>query len=145
MRSKVVILVVLALQIFAIAACNTTANGPLPHSMKGYEMYSWQGEGQWYFTIITGTNRNKNLEEIISNENSEFENGWVNIHVTGVDEAKKVLNRIPAGEWVSWNGGQFVIPTDDAVIKQVLPPEEIVNEIKEHAEKCGLEFFVTSF
>ena len=35
-----------------------TAAGQLPHSMKGYELYLWQDNGQWHFTLITGTNRN---------------------------------------------------------------------------------------
>jgi hypothetical protein len=93
--------------------------------------------------LITGTNRNKFLEEIISTEDTESEDGLVNIHVIGVDKIKAVLNRIPAGEWVSWNGGQFVLPTDEAVVKLILPPEEIVDEITEHAAKYGLNFHVT--
>jgi hypothetical protein len=42
----------------------------LPHSMKGYELYSWSQDGEWHFTLITGTNRNKTLEEIISPSNT---------------------------------------------------------------------------
>ena len=49
----------------------------LPHSLKGYELYSWEEEGQWYFTLITGTNRTKTLEEITSKEDFISESGWV--------------------------------------------------------------------
>jgi hypothetical protein len=38
----------------------------LPRSFKGYELYSWEEEGQWHFTLITGTNRIKTIEEITS-------------------------------------------------------------------------------
>jgi hypothetical protein len=60
--------------------------------------------------------------------------------VIGVEAIKDVLSRIPEGEFVSWNGGQFVLPTEQAVVKLVLPPEEIANEIIEYAGECGLDF-----
>lgn len=41
----------------------------LPHSPKGYELYSWQAGDEWRFTLITGTNRLKRYEEIVSTEN----------------------------------------------------------------------------
>ena len=44
----------------------TGTSEKLPHSMKEYELYSWAEDGFWYFTLITGTNRNKTLEETIS-------------------------------------------------------------------------------
>ena len=52
----------------------------LPHSMKGYELYSWSEDGKWRFTLITGTNRNKTLEEIVSEQDFISENGWINVH-----------------------------------------------------------------
>jgi len=51
----------------------------LPHSMKGYELYSWLEDGQWHFTLITGTNRNKTVEEIGSREDVISETGWVRV------------------------------------------------------------------
>jgi hypothetical protein len=113
--------------------------------MKGYEMYSWQDSSQWHFTLITGTNRNKQLEEIISAGNTVSEDGWVKIQVVGVDEIKDALNLIPAGEFVSWSEGQFVLPAEQAVVKLVLPPQDIIDEIKDHAEKCGLDFMVWGY
>jgi hypothetical protein len=133
---------VLLLLLSVLSACHTASEGPLPRSMKGYELYSWQEEGQWHFTLITGTNRNKILEEIIIGENIESEDGWVDIHTSGVEGIKAVLSRVPEGEFVSWNEGQFVVPTEQAIVKLVLPPENIVSEIKGHAEKLGLDFSV---
>jgi hypothetical protein len=83
-------------------------NGPLaavdelPHSMKGYELYSWLEEGQWHFTLITGTNRIKTIEEITSKGDFISETGWVKIQVVGADAIKDVLSRLPEGESVFW-------------------------------------------
>ena len=132
----------LVLLISVLSACHATSDGPLPRSMKGYELYSWQEQGQWHFTLITGTNRNKLLEEIVSGENIGPEDGWVRIHAVGVEEVKTLLGRVPEGEFVSWCDGGFVLPTEEAVVKLVLPPADIIEEIKDHAEKCGMEFTV---
>jgi hypothetical protein len=133
----------LVLLIAVLYACGAPA-GPLPRSMKGYELYSWQQDGQWHFTLITGTNRNKNIEEIISDINlgDGSDNGWVNIHVTGVAAVKAVLKRIPADEWVLWQAQGFVIPPEEAKAKLALPPEGIVNEIKDYVKQFGYTFNV---
>jgi hypothetical protein len=142
MRNKITYLLVLLLLVSGLSACHTTSEGPLPRSMKGYELYSWQEEGQWHFTLITGTNRNKTLEEIVSGDSIEPEDGWVDIHTSGVENIKTVLSRVPEYEFVSWNEGQFVVPTEQVIVKLILPPEDIVNEIKDHAEQCGLNIMV---
>ncbi|MFA5309461.1 MAG: hypothetical protein WC370_08280 [Dehalococcoidales bacterium] len=106
MNKKIAYLLLIALLLPVFTACNgAAADGPLPHAMKGYELYSWQEGADWHFTLITGTNRNKTLDEIISGESVEGEDGWVNIHVTGVDAIKNVLKRVPSGEFVSWSSG----------------------------------------
>jgi hypothetical protein len=145
MKYKALVLFGLVLIITGLSACNAASNGPLPHSMKGYELYSWQEGGQWRFTLVTGTNRNKNLEEIISGDENTGADGWVNLHVTGVDALKAVLGRIPSGEFVSWLGGQGVTTlAQPADVKLEFPPGDIINEIKEHAGKCGLEFYIAN-
>jgi hypothetical protein len=63
--------------------------------MKVYELYSWEEVSQWHFTLITGTNRTKTMEEITSKEDYVSESGWVNIHVICVDAIKDVLTRLP--------------------------------------------------
>jgi len=131
-----------------LAGCSSTeptTQSPLPRSMKGYELYSWEDAGQWRFTLITGTNRNKTLEEITTGESIESEDGWVNIRVVGVEAIKSVLSRVPAGEWVYWAGGWFVNPPEPATIQLILPPEDIVNEIEAYAEQLGLDFSVADF
>jgi hypothetical protein len=144
MKSKLLFVVVILLLVTVLPACSTAPAAPLPHSMKGYEVYSWQEAGEWHFTLITGTNRNKSLEEITTDENTESADGWVDIHAVGVDGAKAMLARVPAGEWVSWNAQQFVIPNEAIETKLVFPPDDIVTEIKDYADKLGLDFFVAN-
>jgi hypothetical protein len=112
---------------------------PLPHSMKGYELYSWQQDGQWHFTLITGTNRNKTLEEIISPSNNVTTDEWVQIHVVGVEAIKGVISRIPQGEWVSWLD-RLSEPVTTSGVTFALPDAATVAAIEEYAQQCGLNF-----
>ncbi len=108
----------------------------LPASMKGYELYSWQDDGGWHFTLITGTNRNKALEEITSGDNYVSETGWVNIHCTGEEAIKTVLGKVPPGEWIAWIDGSSV--SGDGFF--ALPPQNIVDDIRNFAAEHNLNF-----
>ena len=112
----------------------------LPRSFKGYELYSWEEEGQWHFTLITGTNRTKTMEEITSKEDFISETGWVRIHVVGIDAIKDVLSRLPEGESVCWCDELHIGQTTEPNLQ--LPPEQITNIIKKSAEQYGLDFTV---
>jgi hypothetical protein len=114
----------------------------LPHSMKGYELYSWPEDSQWHFTLITGTNRNKTLEEIISNTNIITEDGWVHIHVVGVEAIKTVLSRVPQNEFILWLAGMRSEQTPQGGVNITLPTGPTIDTIKEHAGRCGLDFMV---
>jgi hypothetical protein len=115
----------------------------LPHSMKGYEIYSWLQDNQWNYTLITGTNRDKTTQEIITANNTVTADGWVNIHVTGVDALEGVLARVPQSDFVSWVSGR---PADSAQfgVTFTLPPSDIVNAIKTYAAQYGLNLSVFS-
>lgn len=121
-----------------------TTGDKLPHSMKGYELYSWQEDNQWHFTLITGTNRTKTMEEITSEEDSISESGWVKARVEGVGATKNVLSRLPQGESVFWCDELHIGQTAGTDIEIQLPPEQITDIIKEHAERCGLDFVITT-
>ena len=114
----------------------------LPHSMKGYELYSWSENGQWHFTLITGTNRNKMLEEIISREDVISETGWVRVQVIGVNAIKAVLSKLHQGEEIVWlaRPRSDQTPPDDTDF--MFPPEQIIDSIKEHAEQSDLDLLV---
>jgi hypothetical protein len=113
----------------------------LPHSMKGYELYSWEEADQWQFTLITGTNRNKTIKEIAADEDFISEIGWINIHVVGVDAITDVLIKLPQGESVFWVGELHIESTIDQINLQ-LPPKPIVDVIREQADSYGLDFHI---
>jgi len=113
----------------------------LPHGMKGYELYSWQENNRWHFTLITGTNRNKTLEEIISKEDYISESGWVKVHVEGTDAVKDVLGKLPQGESVFWCAELHTGQATETDLQ--LPPEPITDAIEEYAESCGLNLAIT--
>jgi len=100
------------------AARSTQAK--LPHSMKGYELYSWQARGGWYFAVLIGTNRLKTRREVRA----------PGARVKGVEALKRKLDLLTEGEEVSWGAG--LVPGT------VLPPESIVQEIKGHCDRRGI-------
>ena len=124
-----------------VGKLTTTAN-TLPHSMKGYELYSWQQDGQWHFTLITGTNRNKTLEEITAVSNTVTPDEWVQIYVVGVEAAKALLPRIPPDEWVMWLGSLRELLPSSSSLTIALPDAATVADIKAYAGQLGLIFSV---
>lgn len=110
---------------------------PLPPSMKGYELYSWQGDGDWHFTLVSGTNRSKTVQEIIAPVYVVSDDGWVQLHVEGVEAIKTVLGRLPAGENVHWLSA--VAPGNEPM-NFSLPPESTIDAIADHANNLGLLF-----
>jgi hypothetical protein len=116
--------------LFTLTGCIPTKSQieiktPIPKSMKGYELYSWNSDGIWKFKLITGTNRNKSKEEIVSTEKTISNNGWVNYFVTGNDELFMLLEQMPRKSFLIWNstynpGGNeipFQYPDDETIIK----------------------------
>ena len=114
----------------------------LPHSMKGYELYSWSEDSQWHFTLITATNRNKTLEEIISDENVISEAGWVQIHVVGVDAITAAISRLPQGEKILWLARPRAEQAPPGNINFMFPPESTIDSMKERAGECGLDLLI---
>ena len=131
-------------QLLPFQAAPTAGDGPLPHSGKGYELYSWpaeQGE-EWQFTLITGTNRLKTLEEIVAAEDTAGESGWVKVSVSGTKALKAVLDQLPRGERVTWIGGEWLeqmgMPAGDIR----LPDRDILDEIEGYCRQLGIELSV---
>jgi hypothetical protein len=81
------------------------------HSMKGYELYSWKARGDWYFSLVVGTNRQKSFQEISSPR----------VRINGVAALKTKLDRLPRGEELFWSLHRMP--------KTTFPPRHIVNEI----------------
>ena len=89
-------------------------------SMKGYELYSWQVLGEWHFALVTGTNRMKTYDEIVSPE----------VSVRGLDSLQAELDQLPSGEQVFWLA--------DRVSNVVLPPDEMMDEISTYCGQRGI-------
>src|SRR5512132_1324257 len=66
---------------------------PFPESMKDDELYSWKETGQWKFSILVGTNREKTMDEIKS----------ADVVLSGVDALTSTLEKIPAGQYITWS------------------------------------------
>jgi hypothetical protein len=121
---------------------SATTVDKLPHSMKGYELYSWPEDSQWHFTLITGTNRNKTLEEIISNVNIISQDRWVQIHVVGVEAIETVLSRLPQNEVILWLARLRSEQTPQGGVNITLPTGPTIDTTKEHTGRCGLDFLI---
>jgi len=125
-----------------ITRLSIAAVDELPHSMKGYELYSWSEDGQWHFTLITGTNRNKTVEEISSREDVISETGWVRVQVIGVNAIRAVLSKLHQGEEIVWLARPRSEQTPPGDIDFMFPPEQIIDSVKEHAQQSGLDLLI---
>ena len=143
MKNIILVLLALIILVTGLTACNNTAKELLPRSMKGYELYSWPVGEQWHFTLITGTNRTKTYEEVTSSEDLLAGDGWVRIHVQGVEAVKALLSRIPEGEWVFWAGSDWATMTLGTIGGITLPPQATIDAVKAHADGLGLQFHVS--
>jgi hypothetical protein len=76
---------------------------PLPPSTKGYDLYSWRAGREWYFTLITATNRSKTYQEITSGENVVGDE-WAQVTVQGVYDIEVALEQLPPDTYVRWTG-----------------------------------------
>jgi hypothetical protein len=94
---------------------------PVPgeKSIKGYELYSWQEESQWYFSVLIGTNREKTLEEIQAPD----------AKLKGIEELKPLLESIPVGEYMTWWQRESL----------AFPPEGMRKQVQEICYKQGIE------
>jgi hypothetical protein len=104
-----------------------TLPAELPDSMKGYELYSWEINGTWHFTLVTGTNRNKTEDEIIAEENTISGDGFVKITVAGEEALLDLLSRLPPESDILWCTSDSPQVEDSA--KFTLPDEEMVDRI----------------
>jgi hypothetical protein len=105
---------------YHIAIAQSNESKP-PHSMKGYELYSWQTHNGWYFSLVMGTNRLKKYAEVTSPK----------VRINGVAALKRKLRALPAGEEVFWSSERFR--------KMSLPPKGIADELSAYCEQRGIK------
>jgi hypothetical protein len=120
MRTKPSLFFAILLALF-LSGCKTGAqpSATLPaESMKGFELYSWQDGSQWKFSLFTGTNREKTLEEIQSA-------GSV---LDGMEALRSTLEAISPGQTITWSAKGTLS----------FPPEEILQQVEQICKDQGL-------
>jgi hypothetical protein len=96
--------------------------------MKGFELYSWQESGRWYFSLLVGTNRAKTVEEIHAS----------GARLDGMDALTPALRRIAAGQWVTWWTPSW------AKGSVSFPPQQVVEQVRGVCREQGLELQVVT-
>jgi len=98
-------------------------------SFKGMELYSWQNEnGEWQYSILVGTNRNKTVEEILS----------APLDLQGV---KAAIAQMALGESLFWTNNVYD-PSSSRSVNFAFPPDIVVNELKEFAREKQVDLYV---
>jgi hypothetical protein len=112
--------------------------------MKGYELYSWyvEQDGEWYFTLVTATNRLKTYEEITAADN-RVEEGWVKITVKGLASLKQLLKFLPAGEELVWIDGMWWEHVQGESKDFAFPEKGVVDEVERYCRQLGIELRLT--
>ena len=105
-----------------LSGCGTAT--PFAESMKGYELYSWQEDGQWKFSVLVGTNREKSLDEIKSTE----------VVLSGIDTLTATLEKIPAGQYITWSSRESLS----------FPPDDIRSQVEQVCKDRGLILNIAS-
>ena len=132
-----------------VAACEpdnqSVGVDALPSSMKGYELYSWfdEDDGDWQYTLITGTNRTKTIEEITTPRNEVTESEWVKITVTGTDQLKALLKRLPAGSHLGWDRGGWVEGQDPEEPLLKYPDELVIEFVRDLCRQENIELHLS--
>jgi 1-deoxy-D-xylulose 5-phosphate reductoisomerase len=110
-----------------LSGCGTAAQPtatPFAESMKGYELYSWQENGQWKFSVLIGTNREKTLDEIKS----------ADVVLAGVDALTSTLKKITAGQYITWSSRETLS----------FPPDDIRSQVEQVCKDRGLILNIAS-
>ena len=138
---------------FVLAGCGhllqsratpTAWDSPLPRSGKGYELYSWPAEqgDEWRFTLITGTNRLKTHDEIVSAENVLSASGWVKVSVSGTEALRTLLSQLPRGEIVTWIRKDWLEQVGVPAGSIRLPDKDLIGEIERYCRRLGIEITI---
>lgn len=110
------------------------------HSVKGWELYSWQEGDNWYYSILTGTNRTKTYDEVTSYKPTDVHL----ISVTGIDSLKLALAKFPENENITWPGKGWLQRCWGGNYGNLqLPPQNIIDELTQYCNQRKLNLQVT--
>lgn len=115
---------------------------PLPPSMKGYELYSWQVGGEWYFTLVTGTDRLKTYQEVTIGR-KDVADDWVELSVRGIHDLEASLAQLPAGTEVTWLGPRGLKQRGLKPGNLALPPRSTLQDVRSFCAQAGIELEVS--
>jgi hypothetical protein len=98
-------------------------------AFKGMELYSWQDQaGQWRFSILPGTNRNKTVTEVQERPLSRT-------------ELRAAFCTMAKNEQVFWM--PYAVEADTGQHRTFpYPPEEVQQEIQALADRCKVQLVV---
>jgi hypothetical protein len=117
----------------ATTAVQTTTSAPeraTQTAFKGMELYSWQTEtGEWRFSIIFGTNRGASLAEVQASPMS-------------LDETKTAISRLAVGESLFWVDRPLMGLSSGETVVLPIPPDEVVEELRQYAAEWQVELHV---
>lgn len=109
-----------------------------PLAFKGYELLTWQKDGEWVFTLLAGTNRQKSFDEILNAENTFTSTEIIKVSVIGADSFKELVNHLPKSEWITWGGMVLQGEVSSSTLYFTYPPDEIVDELIKYCKDRGI-------
>lgn len=124
--SFIICLVLLTISLVGCGSDETAVGNTGLTSFKGWELYSWQEDGQWSFSLLEGTNREKNVDEVRSPD----------AVLDGVDALQTALERLAAGQYVTWWSPSWLSATS------AFPPDDIVEQVQLICKERGLELAI---
>jgi hypothetical protein len=102
--------------------------------MKGWELYTWQGTDQTWFSLLTGTNRPKTAAEVFSGPRDTSGADGVAITVSSLEAVSGVLARLPAGEYVTLTALRY--PAD--TLEPIAVPADVQSTLQGYATALQL-------
>lgn len=102
------------------------------HSMKGWELYYFLSENKWTFSLLQGTNRNKDYKEVVFNP----------YKVTEVSDLVKFLAQMPQDEDILfiYYGNLDSVQRVNEPVNIPSPPDHIMAEIRKICAERKLNF-----
>jgi len=92
--------------------------------MKGYELYSWEDNGTWYFALLVGTDRLKTTSEVKDEA----------VRLESVERLLTELGYLQQGENIFWSGTR--------VEGTALPPEQVINRVSDYCTSKGIQLVI---
>ena len=109
-----------------------------PLAAKGYELVSWQKDGEWVYTLLAGTNRQKSFDEILAEENTFTATEIFKITVVGEEAFKDVINRLSKGEWITWGGMNLAGEVPAGTLYFSYPDQKIMEDLIKYCKGKGI-------